>query len=311
MNLKEGFRLSIFAGGALLVATVVAQTGPWPFPSPSSAAAPALSPDSLTVAFWNIQWFPGSRPDATAGEEDRQVTAVHSAIKQISPDVLGMEEVRDFAKAGLAVQPLSGFKVDVCANFPPREGQNQAQETAIASRLRPISAWAEQWKPAGAATPPRGFAFAAYQLQPGRVLLFYCVHLKSNYGAITENVPMREESIRQLLSHVQAMEEAYGKLGSITCIIGGDFNTSLDDPRFAAEKTLRDLVNHGFFWVWQNVPLSSRMTMPPSKNFSATCFDHIFYRGATLRRANAVDTPRQASDHRAIVAVFSLPAPGQ
>jgi len=298
-------RISALTAAVFLVGGLLAQTG-----SSSTAlngGGASGFARSLTVAFWNIQWFPGGRPDPTAGEEHRQINAVHSSIKEINPDVLGMEEVRDFEKAGVAVQPLAGFKVDVCANFPPREGQNRAQEVAIASRLQPISAWAEQWKPSGPATPPRGFAFAAYQLQPRRVLLFYCVHLKSNHGEMTEDIAMREESERQLLSHVQAMQEVYAKLGSITCVIGGDFNTSLDDPHFGREKTLRELIKHGFSWAWQSTPLSSRMTLPATKFFPATCFDHIFYRGATLRKANVVMTPPQASDHRAITAVFDLP----
>ena len=113
--------------------------------------------------------------------------------------------------AALAVQPIKGMKVDVCANFPPREGQNEAQQVAIASRLQPISAWVEAWKPAGAATPPRGFAFAAYEVKPRQLLLVYCVHFKSNRPAdsqgqpsktdgVAENIPIREESARQLLS---------------------------------------------------------------------------------------------------------------
>src|ERR1700719_3599089 len=156
---------------------------------PSAASQPAVaSPRTITIAFWNIQWFPGQRPDATSNAERRQTAAVHKAMKQIDPDILGMEEVRNFDKAGLAVQPLSGFKVDVCANFPPREGQNEAQEVAIASRLQPLSAWVEEWKPAGPATPPRGFAFAAYELKPHQLLLVYCVHFKSNRGELAEDI---------------------------------------------------------------------------------------------------------------------------
>jgi hypothetical protein len=149
---------------------------------------------SITIAFWNIQWFPGQRPAATTHAEQHQTEAVHQVMKRIDPDIIGMEEIRNFDKAGLAVQPLRGFKVDVCANFPPREGQNEAQETAIASRFSAISAWAEEWKPAGAATPPRGFAFAAYEVQPRQVLLVYCVHFKSNRGELAENIPIRQES---------------------------------------------------------------------------------------------------------------------
>ena len=298
--------LSFVAVAALTVTALHAQTSPWPFP-PQPGSAPQTSiAGRLTIAFWNIQWFPGRRPNATRGEENRQINAVHADVTQLNADIIGLEEVRDFRRAAVAVAPLAGFKVDVCANFPPREGQNEAQQVAIASRLQPLSAWVEEWKPNGALTPPRGFAFAAYEMGPRQLLLVYCVHLKSNRGDIREDIPLRQESIRQLRLHMSAMESAYGKLGAITWIVGGDFNTSLDDPRFGAETTLRALMSNGFSWAWQTVPLSLRGTLPPEKDFPAACFDHIFYRNATLRRAWVANTSAQSSDHRAIVATLDL-----
>src|SRR6266480_7503718 len=193
-----------------------------------SAEMPSLgvARRTITVAFWNIQWFPGGHPNPSGSDEIRQTGFVHADIARIDPDVIGLEEVRDFKSATVAVQTLRGFKVDVCANFPLREGQNEAQEVAIASRLQPLSAWAEQWKRNGAIVPPRGFAFAAYQIAPNRLLLFYAVHFKSNLGEIEEDIAIREESMRQLRSHMAAMQAAYGKLGSITWVVGGDCNTS-------------------------------------------------------------------------------------
>ena len=303
---QKSFGILFSILGVVAAATLFAQTSPWPFP-PRSGTNPSTT-RSFTIAFWNIQWFPGGRPAAGQNEENRQIAAVHSDMMQLkTADVIGMEEVRDFAKAGLAVQKLPGFKVDVCANFPPREGQNEAQEVAVASRLQPLSAWAEMWKEAQPLTPPRGFAFAAYEVAPRQLLLVYGVHLKSNQGEMNENVSLRQESIRQLLSHMKAMEEAYAKMGTITWVLGGDFNTSLDDPRFADEKTIRSLMDSGFSWTWQNVPVASRTTLPPAKDFPPACFDHIFYRNATLRKAWVINTAPQSSDHRAIAATFDLP----
>ncbi len=298
---------SLVLVAAVLVATGYTQTSPWPFSPPPGPPPQIAAPRSVTVAFWNIQWFPGRRPNATRGEETRQTKAVHSDMTQLNADIIGMEEVRDFARAGVAVAPLAGFKVDVCANFPPREGQTEAQQVAIASRLQPLSAWAEEWKRNGAMTPPRGFAFAAYEIAPRQLLLVYGVHLKSNRGDIRENILLRQESIRQLRAHMSAMESAYGKVGTITWIVGGDFNSSLDDNRFAAETTLKTLMSNGFAWAWQNVPLAQRTTVPPGRDFPAACFDHIFYRGATLRKAWVANTSPQSSDHRAVVATLDLP----
>lgn len=274
----------------------------------ASSARPVAFEKSITVAFWNLQWFPGRRPNATQREEINQVDAVHRDIVKFGADIIGMEEVRDFYRASLAIKPLSQFKIDVCSNFPPREGQLEAQQVAIASRLQPLSAWAEMWKPNRALVPPRGFAFAAYQSAPGQVLLVYALHLKSNRGERQENIPMREESMRQLLSHVKAMASAYGKLGTLSWIVGGDFNTAPDDKRFVAERSVQVLASNAFSWSWMNVPVEKRITLPPNERYSGACFDHIFYRGIRLRRAWVANTSPRSSDHRAVAAAFELPS---
>lgn len=256
--------------------------------------------------YWNVQWFPGRRPNARRTEEARQVAAVHRDIVQLNADLIGLEEVRDFEHAALAVQSLPDFKIDVCSNFPPREGQRVSQQVAIASRLQPISGWAEMWKSGGAITPPRGFAFAAYQIASRHVLLVYAVHLKSNRGGLRENMVTREESIRQLLAHMQAMKIAYEKLGALTWIVGGDFNTAPDDKKFALEKSTRALRSAGLDWIWQSIPFARRITLPADRRYPAACFDHIFYRGAILRRAWAAPTSPASSDHHAIEAIFDL-----
>ncbi len=274
-------------------------------PAPSRPAA--VGANAFSVAFWNVKWFPGGRPNAYRGEEVRQTRAVHADIAKLGADVIGFEEVRDWDSAALAVEPLLGFKVDVCSTFPPREGQDVSQQVAIVSRLQPISAWAEEWKSGGMITPPRGFAFAAYQLAPSKLLLVYALHLKSNRGELVENVAIREESMRQLTAHMKDMEAAYAKLGSITWIIGGDYNTAPDDERFQKERTIAGLTSVGFKWTWEGMPLAQRVTLPPDKRFPAACFDHIYYKGATLRKAEALPTTDASSDHRAIRAEFTHP----
>lgn len=273
-----------------------------------SPAAVAEEPSGPLVraAFWNIKWFPGGRPNAYKGEEVRQIRAVQTEIVSLAADVIGFEEVRDWKSAALAVQPLTGFKVDVCSNFPPREGQTATQQVAIVSRLQPMSAWAEEWKTGSAIKPPRGFAFAAYQIAPQEVLLVYALHLKSNRGELVEDIAIREESMRQLLVHMQAMEEAYGKLGSLHWIVGGDFNTDPGNARFEKEKTAALLSGRGFQWVWSDIKSGDRITLPPDKRFPAASFDHIFFRGLAGRSAEVVATSPTASDHRAVRAEFAL-----
>lgn len=271
------------------------------------STASTRAENAVTTAFWNIRWFPGGRPNAYRAEQIKQTHAVHADIVRMNADVIAFEEVRDWDSAALAVQPLPGFKVDVCSSFPPREGQTDTQQVAIVSRLEPMSAWSEMWKPGSAITPPRGFAFAAYELAPKKLLLVYALHLKSNRGEAVEDMAIREESMRQLADHMKAMNQAYSPLGAVTWVVGGDFNTAPDDPRFKAEKTTQTLTSLGLKWCWENIPMANRVTLPPDTRFPAACFDHVYYRGATLRKAEVITTSGNSSDHRAVRAEFVLP----
>jgi endonuclease/exonuclease/phosphatase family metal-dependent hydrolase len=162
------------------------------------------------------------------------------------------------------------------------------------------------WKASGAIVPPRGFAFAAYEWAPGQLLLVYALHLKSNRGEIREDIRIREESIQQLVTHMNAMENAFGKLGVLHWIVGGDFNTAPDEPRFAGEKTVPGLRAAGFRWCWDGMPFTSRVTVPADLRYPAACFDQIFLRGGNLVRAWVGKTSPQSSDHRAVNAVVAL-----
>lgn len=273
----------------------------------------------LKVVFWNVEWFPGGHPNATQAEADAQAALVQPIIEKLNPDIIGLEEVRDWSGAELALQKLPGVPVQVSSDFVGDDGSKTTQQVVIASRLPSIGGWWEQWQAGKTITPKRGFSFAAFQPAPGQVLLVYCIHLKSNRGnqdkaVADENIAMREESANQLLSHVAAMEKAYAPLGRVSTIIGGDFNTSLDDPKFRTEKTLWSLERAGFVSGWQNVPFANRVTLPtkPSTNpkyppFPDACFDHVFVKGAKVLSAT-VDTPDpNPSDHRPVVLMIELP----
>ena len=60
------------------------------------------------------------------------------------------------------------------------------------------------------------------------------------------------------------MEQAYGKLGSLTWIVGGDFNTAPDDPRFATKNHSALSRKDGFLWSWQGMPLARASLCRPT-----------------------------------------------
>jgi endonuclease/exonuclease/phosphatase family metal-dependent hydrolase len=263
--------------------------------------------DATRLMFWNIEWFPGGRPNASPAEAVTQIRAIMPALASSKADIFGFMEVLNAEAAELALTLTPGVSVQVATDFLDDEGQRTAQQLILASRLSALSGWWETWKAGPSVLPKRGFAFAAYEVTPGQLLLVYGVHLKSNRGDLAENIAMREESTRQLVRHVQEMERAYSRLGQVAVVIGGDLNTSMDDPKFREEKTLSILTDAGFVWGWKDVPFAERVTLPtkPSNNpnfapFPDACFDHVYVKGATVARAWIEIIPGEPSDHRPI-----------
>lgn len=267
----------------------------------------------VRVAFWNLEWFPGKRPKATTTEVVDQIVKIVPAVEKLDADIIGFTEVQNAKAMTIALYKSLGRTPQVCSEFLDEEGKVTLQQIGIASKMAAMSAWWENWKQAPV-TPKRGFSFAAFEPSPGNILLVYTVHLKSNRGDLVEDIAMREESAKQLLTHVKEMEKAYSKLGKVAVVIGGDFNTSLDDPKFQEEKTLRLLQKAGFDWCWTGVPFEKRITLPggPAHNpklppFPDTCFDHVFTKGVKLASASVAEG-EMPSDHRAVIVDLAIPA---
>ncbi|MBV9126721.1 MAG: endonuclease/exonuclease/phosphatase family protein [Verrucomicrobia bacterium] len=311
-NIAAGVAMAV---GLLLVAPAAVFSQETMTPTPSPAAVGTGRPVRFT--FWNVEWFPGRRPNAGVRAQANHVAAVVPVVQRLDPDVLGLEEVGEEAGARRIIEQLPDFHLDVVTGFI-REGTGELthQQTVLASRLPLLNAWWESWKKAanGGPAPARGFAFAAYQPAPGQVLLVYGVHLKSNRvdnsGGGVDPIVQRDESARQLLAHQQAMAAAYGKLGNVTIVVGGDMNTSLDDARYLREQSLRSWQKGGFAWVFKEVPFPQRITLPGEGRYPDACFDHIFFRdggsGARLVSASVERTGRNCSDHRPVSAAIAL-----
>lgn len=249
---------------------------------------------TLRVVSWNLEWFPGHTPDASPEKAAEHMAAAKKIVSELKPDILLLQEVRDWAAAEELASAVPGLKVHVTSAFAGRP-QNQV----IASNLTADSGWAAEWKhtPGG---PPRGYSFAALNLPDGRFLLTYSLHLKSNLGQLPENIAMRHESARQILAHVQEMRAIYGKRGPAAVLIAGDMNTSLDDPKFAADGSLRALRSAGFHWTHEGVPFAQRTTIPADEKFPDNCFDHIFTLGLGKQTASTHAAPK-VSDHYPVI----------
>lgn len=250
----------------------------------------------LTVVTWNLQWYPGRVPEPDESARTAQITAAKAVLKTLNPDILLLQEISDWKSAVDLCSVVPGLEVRVMSNY-----QERPQNLVIASKLPANSAWTANWKQNAEGMPPRGYAFAALELPRGGLLLTYCVHMKSNGGGVEKNSPIREESATQLLTHSKEMEKLYKTHGRTDVLIGGDFNSSMDDPRFRSDRSLRLLRGRGLIWAFQQVPFSKRVTIPASGMYPDGCFDHLFLSPSLKIREVLVPSAAGASDHNPVV----------
>src|SRR5581483_6565240 len=261
-------------------------------------------PAGVRITTWNLEWFPnGSAHDATPEIQAQRIAAAADVLRPINPDLILLQEVRDYdacARLGDAIAP-GIYHVTICSAFKePFQSGLGKQQVAILSKYQAQAAWAERWRSMNGVDPPRGFAFAWFEIR-GQDIGVYSVHLKSNLithgnreAETAKNIRKREAAITQLLSHVRdVIESTIPSIKGI--VIGGDFNTNHDQEIFAAEQTLDSLLEAGYRNGFKELPLPQRVTHPGTHGFPDATFDFIFAKGLTASQPTV--TPTDASDH--------------
>lgn len=120
----------------------------------SPAPAPATA-DSIKLTTWNLKWFPGGTPSAPSPEERQaHISAVTAVLTDLAPDIICVQEVKEPA----ALADLAAASLQVVSDF------KGTQEVAILSRYPAEAAFMEPFVEA-TATPPRGFAYAAFRVR--------------------------------------------------------------------------------------------------------------------------------------------------
>jgi hypothetical protein len=268
-------------------------------------SAPAWSgTEPLKVISWNMEWFPGKRPTASAAEVATHMKAGQDALKAMNPDIFIGVEVNDWNAFHEVCSVVPGLTVHVVSSFiDPQSGEIRPQQIGIASKLKCQGAWWEPWK-ANVPNISRGFSFAALEDPNNKSLIMvYGNHLKSNRGSDTpegaKNVgDMRDEQARQLLGHMKLMAQAYNKYPVRGWLAGGDFNTN-HDGQFPQCHVVDILTKGGFYNTWLNVPKEKRLTWrtEPGGRFDPTTFDYLFAKGFGEPMAAAVEVDLAVSDH--------------
>jgi endonuclease/exonuclease/phosphatase family metal-dependent hydrolase len=83
-------------------------------------------------------------------------------------------------------------------------------------------------------------------------------------------------------------------------VVAGDFNTSLDDPRFQHDDSVRYMMGEGYYWPFAALSPDARKTWQGQGDYPAVQFDHFLTRNVGKPVAS-VPVTGSASDHRPIV----------
>ena len=294
---------------AAAVVAAIAAAASWmlpPRPAPEEPAEP-----HWTVASWNMEWFPSGYSEVRpAKDEERRIRAAARAFRrQGVPDVLLAQEIRDAETCRKFLARLGDprLRLAVCSDFWFDPTNRGLQQVAILSRLPVRRAGFERWAAADFVYPPRGFSWAVIDVGPTNVA-FFDVHLKSNYIPEDQDVERqtvlnrlkREIAARQLLARIDELAPG------VPAVVAGDFNTALEDERFAEEGTIRIFLDAGFRDAFEGIPEADRPTLTANDFYPPATFDHILVRGLPSPLARSVGADIRTSDHRPLRASFPL-----
>jgi len=271
-------------------------------------AVGSVTAGDLVVTSWNLQWFPSGSPRKSSVEvEAERIRAAASTLRAIGPDVVALQEVRDFETCERLALEAGELKVVVCSRFREFGGTLGWQQVAILAKSDAVSGWSENWATAGAIDVPRGFAFAHLRYGTNDVAV-YALHLKSNLvrdsneKSVQLNLLKRELAAEQLVRHLRATETKLNERFEVV-VVAGDFNTNRE--QFPSELTLGTLESEGFSSGFESVPLAERITHLGGGRFADATFDYVFTRGARAARVPMV-LRSTVSDHFPVSRTISL-----
>ena len=273
----------------------------------------------VVVGTWNGEWFPSGRAEHRASEKAEAATIraagkmLRGGIAAVDPEgtndvIICLNEIRDRETAEALVKAIGrkGLSVAAISAYRRRDRFDQQQDV-ILTTLPVASANWSLWKTSRKnPVPPRGYVRAEVVLSPAVTSTVYAVHLKSNYGATTDeikaaNTAKRTAAIGQLV----AQEKPKGKAKKAPpVIIAGDFNADRWDDDFASEKIFGILDEGGFADVLALAPEDGRGTCP-DKRWGDSAYDYIMVRGVRRITPPVVVSSEALSDHNAVFTVIS------
>ena len=284
---------------------------------------------AVVVGTWNGNWFPSGRaehrahPDVEAATIKAVGAMLRDGIDALDPAgtndlILCFNEIRGprVARELCSAIGRTNLSVAVVTGYRRRDRFDQQQEVIMTTLPVAEASWS-LWKSSKGVRPPRGYAMAKVVLDPAVTSTVYAVHLKSNYGATTDEIRAANREKRRLpieqLVEMEASKKSRRKDASAHApgpvIVAGDFNADKWKDEFAGEPMFSLLEGAGFVNVLALLPEGARGTHP-HRRLGDSALDYIFVRGLEVTGQPAVFPSRDLSDHRLVLSVVDV-VPGR
>ena len=239
--------------------------------------------ETVRVTTWNLEPMPA------AGTNDSRIPDAAAVLRKLNPDVILLQQVRDWRMCEQLAQALkpADYSVCVCSSFrEARTGSLSNQQVAILSRARAYFSWSEAWRSQGETALPGGLAFAAFQLGKQRVG-FYSVRAGT-------------ASIGQLLEQVGSVRGWVTNQVQVS-VIAGTFEAG------AQGASVRLLEQAGFGDAFLETPVAERVTAAGKGGQPGVMANYIFTQPAGCA-TNPRILPAAVSGHYPVTCDVELDA---
>ena len=251
--------------------------------------APGCFADTIRVTTWNLE------PVPAAGTNDTRLQDAATALKKLNPDVILLQQVRDWKmceRLAQALKPVE-YSISICSSFRAQTtGASSNQQVAILSRGKAYFSWSEAWRAQGEAALPGGLAFAALQIGKQRVGFF-------SVQAEATSVEAQAASISQLLEQVGSVRNWVANQVQVF-VVAGTFGTGGQDS-----SSVRLLEQAGFGNAFLETVAAERVTMVGKAGLPGRIADYIFTQPAGCA-TNSRILPTDLSAHYPVTCELEL-----
>src|SRR5258706_894498 len=198
--------------------------------------------ETLRVTTLNLEDMAGW--SATSESAQRRINEAAQNLLKLHPDVILLEQVRDWQMCLQFAQALkpADYNVLVCSSFRDAASASPGQpQVAILSRRKAYMSWSEAWR--GNGDTPGGYVFGAIQTGKHRIGLFSLQmehQHRQGSGSNSASPSAQEKSIQQWLKAIDGCKKW------VTNRVEGIVATGAFDPSLIDRGLLRTLEEAGF-----------------------------------------------------------------